>query len=207
MNHSDSQRCHTQDYTQLINPKRHTVDYCSIIVMDLIVSDKYWIYCSLKFHKVSTSSNSACITWSLHWQWLYWRYFALHSLSITKKSRFVNTGARKHQFSHSTHYAWIHSELTNTPVSHVIVIWNTAKHPGSRPQVWTVTTAAQMWPRRVYYWNWAGVTVGLQHCLLTICFCLCACSHFTVAYVFLACVTSCRFWLEGMVTGHCGNSK
>lgn len=64
--------------------------------------DRFWqISSSLKFHKVSTSSDSVCITQTLHWQWLYCRCFTLYSPSVTKNSGFVNTGKCKHQFSHS----------------------------------------------------------------------------------------------------------
>lgn len=81
------------------------------MMIDLIDSDKYWIYSPLKFHKVSTSIDSVCITWTL--QWLYWHCFALCPLRFTKKLGFVNTGPCKHQFSHYAQCTWFHSELTN----------------------------------------------------------------------------------------------
>lgn len=83
--------------------------------MNFIISDKCWVYSLLKFHKVSSDSNSVCNSCILHWQGLYCQCFPLYSdTRVRKKSGFVNKGTWKLQLNHSAHYAWFHSELTNT---------------------------------------------------------------------------------------------
>lgn len=83
---------------------------------------------------------------------LLFHCLAVYSTVEMKKPWLCQTQTRtcKLQLSHHVHYAWFHLEPVNshqcahTLVSNAVVIWTTAKHPGTRPQISLVAMAAQM---------------------------------------------------------------